>query len=656
MSKKDGKKNMKRSKTIAIGIVCLFLGSILSALATRTITDTSDTIYTKIICSNGNVYDVTEANLLTAISSLGTSGGTIQVGADITLTAPITTLRNYTTLDFQDHTVTLGNHGLINFTRGCKYNTVKNIIINIPNKAYNPDVIVMSLGAYADDTIGWARRNYFNTFENIRMYVSGAGAGAAGKCYNYTGIKLDVATSTGASSMWGNIFSNIIMSYPRRGIYILNRDNFNWVNGNTFKDFIIDEYYVAVAINSTGGGATGNNLFEAIRMQSQSKSIYAFYLNSGDSNKFRDCVVHDWYAATGIYQWYIGSGAIRTTIDTNWLLNKTYIYDLGGYTTIHSTDMKEFYNPGTYQYIIFNNKTETFLQNASTGEIIFKNRDPQNVFYYASNIVSRSDPTYKTNGAPNTAIFVRSGTYNINFYIAPSGQYDMTWIGENVHTTKLVANASLATGFFHCNGRNNVTFKNLWFEAAGQTAVGVYIAFDTSTQGITVDNCIFRNFTGGTTSTGVYSAALSSDTVKNIKIRNCEFVNNDYAIWLQGDADPSKVLFCDISHNYFYGANGRNIQLNFAENCTVSDNIMDDGTYGVSLVSCSNITVNNNLVGSTNGLEEYTSGKFNSFGLSNNVNACTTKYTIIGTGSYALRINATTAKIGVVTSSGTTWK
>lgn len=101
---------MKRSKIIAIGLACLLFGSILSAIATRTITDSSD-IWTgtivwqgnidfesgsyfnlskKIYTSTGRVYNATAANIQTAIYSLSNSSGWVQLPkCDITITTPL---------------------------------------------------------------------------------------------------------------------------------------------------------------------------------------------------------------------------------------------------------------------------------------------------------------------------------------------------------------------------------------------------------------------------------------------------------------------------------------------------------------------------------------------------------------------------------------
>lgn len=64
----------KWNNVIVLGI-CLLLVAVSIGYGTRTITDTSDTVYTQIITSAGGVYDATFAGLQSAIYSLNASGG-----------------------------------------------------------------------------------------------------------------------------------------------------------------------------------------------------------------------------------------------------------------------------------------------------------------------------------------------------------------------------------------------------------------------------------------------------------------------------------------------------------------------------------------------------------------------------------------------------
>ena len=110
---------INRSKMIAIGLVCILFGSIISALAARTFTNSTDTwtgtlmvsgntdfvsgsyynLSKKIWTSNGNVYNATAANLQTAITSLATTGGTIYLPiCNLTITSTLTITHNSTSL------------------------------------------------------------------------------------------------------------------------------------------------------------------------------------------------------------------------------------------------------------------------------------------------------------------------------------------------------------------------------------------------------------------------------------------------------------------------------------------------------------------------------------------------------------------------------
>jgi parallel beta-helix repeat protein len=73
---------------LAIGIVTLFVLMYIPS-ATRTISDSSDTIFTKITTSAGGVYDATWANLKTAVESL-TNGGTVKIPVcNLTITSTL---------------------------------------------------------------------------------------------------------------------------------------------------------------------------------------------------------------------------------------------------------------------------------------------------------------------------------------------------------------------------------------------------------------------------------------------------------------------------------------------------------------------------------------------------------------------------------------
>ena len=119
---------MKMERKIMVIGLCVMLVSIcLSALATRTITDSSDSVYTKIICSNGNVYDPTAADLQKAIYSLNsTNGGWIRLPAcTISCTQPIKC----------NTSVSLYGAGLATFGAGIGVTTIEIVNASFTGKA-----------------------------------------------------------------------------------------------------------------------------------------------------------------------------------------------------------------------------------------------------------------------------------------------------------------------------------------------------------------------------------------------------------------------------------------------------------------------------------------------------------------------------------------
>lgn len=609
-----------RTKAEIFGTLLMItlLVAVSAASLTRTITDSADNSYTFIRNSNGKFWIPTGANLQAAINDLGSSGGTVWCGSDITLTSEIR-LGSYTTIDFESHTVTLNlNITFMNMTGGNVGNTIKNVDISVPNKQFS-DIIRLYTGPGGTFT----NRIYNNLFEDIHITPA-----YGSENYNWTGIHLYSNTrGTYAQSMYYNTFRHISIDYCKYGIYMEHgASDTGWMNSNSFDDINIYGYERGVYIG-TGVTSTGSNTFNFIKIQTVPRSTYGFYIASGDCNAFTNCFVYDWYAASaGIKPWYISSNALRTYIVTDYLSNADNIYDLGESTYVNSFNNGHLYDRSPYTYIIYKNTTMTFLQDGNSGLIVDKNTNSQVIILEAVNAV--------TNGI----VFIKEGTYDIDTYIGSANMRDITIMGEGAHKTILRAITGLDSGFFNLNGRDNVTFRNICFDGNSQDAIGLYIAFDTSTRGTLVDNCVFRNFNGGTTATGIYSAAVTSDTVTNIKVINSEFYNNDYGIWLRGDADPSIVAYSDISGNYFSASNTNNILLDYARNCTVSNNRIDSGTWGIVLDDSKDCVISNNVISCTNGIDEQGGSNFNIIA-SNNCRLCTTPIDINGAGTIHANTN-----------------
>jgi parallel beta-helix repeat protein len=598
-------------------LVIVLLVALSAESVTRTITDSTDNSYTLIRNSNGKYWDATGANLQAAINDLGTTGGTVWCGDDITLASTLT-LKSYTTLDFENHLVTLGaNVTFLNMTGGNNGNIIRNVRISIPDH-FVRDIITL----YIDST-AWVHSIEYNVFENIWMDNQ-----IYERNHNYTGIHLYAQKGTVLEAIARNTFNKIVIEYPKYGILLENADNSSFINTNNFNDIWIEGCVNGVEFrnsrNSIGG--MGSNIFDNVKMQSTSYTEYGYIIGS-DNNHFLNAYVYDWYGATaGIKEVYILPGTSRAKIELNYLGDWNNILDLGSQSYIYSDDLGHFYDRGPYTYNIFRNATHVFLQDGSSGKILYIDTNARQIFYYAQNY------------ANNAVIFIREGTYDIGSVLESSPQHDITWLGADKHKTILRASATLSNGMFYLNNRKNVTFRDLKFEGVGNNAYGIFLMLDTSTWGVLIDNCIFKNFSGGSGwSTVIYSAAPSTDTLSNIKITNCEFESNTYAINLNGDTDPSRIVWCEISNNYFTECTN-NIRLNFARNSTINNNRINGGTTGIILKDCMDCIVNGNVITSTNGIAEQGGSNFNII-TCNNCRTCTTPIDINGAGTIHANTN-----------------
>jgi len=590
----------------------LILGAISVASLSRTITDSGDTAYTYVRNSNGKYWDATGTNLQTAINDLGGAGGTVWIGHDITLTTALD-LNSYTVLDFEGHKVTLGaDISFINLSGGNLYNTIRDVRVAVSNGHTKPII-----GLYLPIEGLWANRIEYNTFENINI-INPYGRSNN----NWIGIELNINVNgynpSNMCRIFRNTFRTITISFCNIGILL--RSNYAtdaYTTGNYFDNIDIDDFETGVEFRPNAGGAWsgGTNYFNDVKLQATSQSKDGFK-NIGGSNRFTNCFVWDWYAALSPnHEWSISNRAAYTYIATDYLNEEPQ--DEGLSTYIISGNNGHFYDRSPYTYIIYKNSTTTFLQDGTTGLIVNKNTDPQ--------LLIDDAISYAT----NAIIFIKEGTYDIHGYIGSGNMHDVTIVGADKTKTIFRATSTLSSGMFNLNGCHNVTFKNICFNGNGQEAIGVYIAYDASTRGTLIDNCVFKNFNGGTTSTGIYSAAVTSDTVTNIKVINSEFDNNDYGLWFRGDSDPSYVTYSDISGNYFSTSNTYNILLDYARNCTVSNNRINSGTWGIILDDSKDCIISNNVIQCTNGIDEQGGSNFNII-TSNNCRLCTTPIDING--------------------------
>ena len=168
------KKIKFRTKIELLLLVVLLMGIAISSVVgvTRTITDTSDTICTYIRNSNDKYWEVTEDNLRTAIWDLNDTGGTVWVGDNMSVAAPINTTDAGITLDFENHNLTLTSDCSALILQSDV--TVRNLIIDASNVVISNSTSVISLDGSGVRTIAGV------TVENVDIYGLNISSGPLG--------------------------------------------------------------------------------------------------------------------------------------------------------------------------------------------------------------------------------------------------------------------------------------------------------------------------------------------------------------------------------------------------------------------------------------------------------------------------------------------
>lgn len=312
---------------------------------TRTISDSSDTYYTFIYNTKGNYWEATGSNLQLAINDIGTDGGTVYVGSDITLTNSLT-LKDYCIVDFLGNTVTLQNDKpFINVTSALMYSTVRNVKVVVSDNHTSPVIY-----CYYPVGTTWSFRFRFNNFENI--YIKNPSIlDSKGEWteHNYTGIAylLD-ANNTDGGRIYLNHFENIHMEGVKIGIlfsqYSTIQDYPNmhnvthYINGEYFKNIYIDQFETAVSVNTTDIELCNENVFENLIAKTASFSKYGIKNISRFGIDFVGGVIN-WEKAenpvalfTTDKQWDYGEGSNLSTayMYANWCApyNATYMIDV----------------------------------------------------------------------------------------------------------------------------------------------------------------------------------------------------------------------------------------------------------------------------------------------------------------------------------------
>jgi len=595
-NKKKGDKKMNkiisiRTKAEVIVVAFILIGISASVWsATRTITDTSDTLYTSLINSNGGVWDVVnEANLELAINDVGTFGW-VSIGDDITITSEIDMDgHDGVMLDFDGHTVTLtGDVSFINFT-DCNFAGLKNVDIRVSTQTGS--IIMVYSGSDAN------RVDYL-TIDNVNIQNTGGTYGSSPWSYsehNFTGIELFADEVGGAT---GRVFeadiSNVVIEGADDGILIKTK-GLGYVNGCDFYHIYLEQPVAAVNFSETSSSNGANsNSFYSLRTQTATYSEYGLKNVQGNSNNFYSMLLWDWsISLVPVYSIWIGTGATTTYIENTAWQSSTSTLDDGLGSTIVSAN-RELYYDSDYDYKVTTNTTHYFTRLGEFGDMpVSGSYDKNTDFQQLMALILAHD---------DIIVKLGEGVFSPDTFIAVGGK-NITIEGTGDHTTIIRATSgnAYASGYFSISGDgdSNITFRNIVFDATGTSgsSIGILFGLNLDTHGLTVDNCIFINFNAGT-SRGIQADPRSDDNASNIKIINCEFFDCDYGVALEGDSDPSFVQYADVSHNYFKECQF-SIFCDWLRNSTISNNRIISSVAssdGISLDDSIDVIVDGNIV------------------------------------------------------------
>jgi parallel beta-helix repeat protein len=604
---------MERAKIIAIGLVCILFGSIFSALATRTIKDTNDTFYTYIVCSNGNTYTATFANLRTAIWSYNnTKGGTVQLPAVFYAAATDLTINN---------NVTVIGAGSI----GGRYDTRKGSCINLTGTAsviiddgrlWNVKVNAESTwtGDYAVIIEGngylWHKQDILN---NVNVETQHWRQG--------TGIRFEaIGTAVHSETITFCSFGAIGVKGFKLGIELYSENTVfaAFINSNTFESITVQDTTYGMNLTTTGDGVGGNHFLSYVQQPpANGTTISGITVNYRcNGNRFSNVFIWDWNNALGnslsIHgnSTYIGGSVAYDADDTdNSNINVTgYGNELDlrssedHYYIIHPTGYKD----GN----VINRTINDFLSAFDHA-----------VFMFTPGVYD-IDVQINSGSNFNEFIFMEGAIFNVStIFIGTQVMY----LGEN----NTISGCGVINGNGICSrgiriGGNNISISGMTINRC--TAYGIYTG---SAKNVYINDCLIENIAGS----GIYFGC-SNSTISNCDIYDCD----SYAITLNG------ARSCKVLDNTFVGNGGTGDGL--ALSTPAKDNIIDDCTFynmddGVHInTGVSNTTFTNNYFNKI-GSDGFTlsAGSVDTFIEQNHFISCTTTKIKASGGTFVARDN-----------------
>ena len=500
---------------VIFGICCILLSSgMLAEIVFKQGTDDSgdswDGPIDAITNSNGRCWDITRANVQTAIDNLVSSPGygKVYIGGNLSMDGTPIYPKTDILLDFGNNRVTFASDSeFINITDGCRRATIQNAYVD-PYAGTDEGIITV----YADTALA-ENSIRFNVVRNINIV-----GGSSDK--DFIGIELKCVDD---QSILDCHFEDIYMNWAGIGIQLECTHAGGFINGNIFDNVYIDYFETGINIKETLGLIEYNE-FNGVRGQVVDSDTYSYWsqygLNvSGTGNVFNDFLLWDWYMTRGdhgVYYIHVTSDADDTVLrlqyyDTNSLDegDDTYIEVNGG----------ELHNAYDKTYIIgemYGDDTDLYLFDSTEGRVV----------NHYDNIVDTIEQALNLKGSGTAVIYIKEGNYNVDNAINHDNMYDVDIIGAG--KTKTIFNQS----------SDIATYQSM-----------IYL-YSTNHQ---VENVLIKGigFVGNSASIAD-GGGIRIRNGKNITIEECSFFDmNDFAITFYQSAGISDNI--DIYNNDFYG-------------------------------------------------------------------------------------------------------
>jgi len=316
-----------KHKIVFLTVFLLIITIYLVGSVTRSISNTSDNKATFIHNSKGNYWNPSDSNAIqNAIDDLGSQGGIVWVGSDVTLDSTIL-MKSRVEIDFQGHTATLNsNQPFINF-KECMRASLRNAYV-IPSNAHSTPIILLESGN------NWNTRVRYNLIENVKIIESSPYT----TNHDWTGIRL---LAEGDSDITFNTFRDISIYGCNNGILLDCTHSGAYINGNHFDDIEIERFVNGILFS--GSGDISANIFEDIQLQAPEAGvnydvpIWGIRDIQGNNNRFLNTIVWDWEVSHNPQKTFSITGeATDTVISTmaGYKFRYPYIDDQGTFTQL----------------------------------------------------------------------------------------------------------------------------------------------------------------------------------------------------------------------------------------------------------------------------------------------------------------------------------